>query len=128
MKITIKDLYSISEAIAYLSSCQSSAWYAVVKNKRIISPLLKDAEEDRKSIIEKFALKDDKGFVMKVKEGKEVFSFENDEKEKECLMYLEKFYNEEIDVEFYTTPVKNIISESHPEIVIETLLDKIFIE
>lgn len=128
MEITIKELYSINEALAYLSSCQSSSWYTVMKNKRILKSFLENAEEDRKTIIERFAIKDEKGFVTIIKDGKESFTFKAEDEEKECLVYLEKFYKEKVDVNFHQSSVSSLIQESHPEIIIETLLDKIFIE
>jgi len=130
MKITINELFQIAESINYLSRTQTKAWYAVLKNKRKIEKLIKEANEERGEIANKFALKDDKGeFVTKEAEGGlKTYTFNSDIEETAFKDAVNVWGKEEVEIEFYKTNIKTIIDESYPEILINPLLDKIFTE
>ena len=54
-KIKQKDLLNVNASLVYLSNEETSAWYQVAKNIRIIKKHIMEYEESHKSIMDKLA-------------------------------------------------------------------------
>jgi hypothetical protein len=70
-KLKNKDLILMNEALMYLSSKQTSAWFGVSKNIRAIKPHIEEINASKEDIIANLSQKDSEGKPMYVGDGQE---------------------------------------------------------
>lgn len=95
--LTKEDLINIADSLTYLASKETSAWYEIGKNLRLLKPFMKDVEGVRTDIKENCAKKDAKGhFIFKdLGKGFEEIVWKNKESEKKQAEIWKKFISEE---------------------------------
>lgn len=129
MKLKNKDLVRIAQGLEHLSTQQTAAWYAVNKNKRKVQVHMEEFEQSRRDVMEKMAERNEDGSIKtKVVEGVEVLDVTNPDLAHEIELALNNVANEEIEIEFYTSPISMIVNETHSSQYIDPLIDTIFIE
>ena len=123
-KIKQKDLLNVNASLVYLSNEETSAWYQVAKNIRIIKKHIMEYEESHKSIMDKLADKNKDG-TIKVNDKGQVSFGKNLDKANDMYISL---MEEDVDVNFYTFSFGKLGDSKLESLKIEPLLDVIIVD
>lgn len=126
MKQTTKQIIQILQGLQHLSEKNTESWYVVDKNIRKIQPIYEEFEASKKTILEKFAERDEKGKIIFNQKGNKQIHTCSNEPERDKM--FEELLNEEHEINFYQAPIELIINEKHPRELIKYLIGTIFIE
>jgi hypothetical protein len=63
-KITKGELINISDSLGYLAQKETSAWYQIGKNLRLVKSFMQEVEDVRKDIQKNLALHDENGNIV----------------------------------------------------------------
>lgn len=124
-KLTIKEIITINNCLNSIAETtpNTSLWYCILRNKKILKPIIEEYRELQKEIVDKTVEKNEKGEIKR--EGNEIV-FKNKEEYEKLILELQ---SETREVDFYTfvlTP--KLIEEQLSPILMEPLIDKIIIE
>lgn len=123
-KIKQKDLLNVNASLVYLSNEETSAWYQVAKNIRIIKKHIMEYEESHKSIMDKLADKNKDG-TIKVNDKGQVSFGKNLDKANDMYISL---MEEDVDVNFHTFSFGKLGDSKLESLKIEPLLDVIIVD
>lgn len=104
VKVTNKQILSISAGLSYLNQRETEAWYQIDKNLTKISPLIEEINRSKKMLFDKMALKDEEGKIKYKDEEQTKIDF-GDNFEKADNMW-KQIQDEEVEVDFHTFDIK----------------------
>ena len=122
IKLKNREVLEIDQALAYLSQQNTSAWYGVSKNIRIITPLLKEIEASKLDIYKKYAKTNEKGNIETDEKG--VVFNNKEEADKMWVSLME----EEVEVEFFRIKLEDLKEFKLDASLMSLLVDRIIFE
>lgn len=129
-KITKEELINIADSLSYLATKETSAWYQVGKNLRLLKPFMTDVEGVREDIKNNCAKVDKDGRVVTQWIGQqELIVWKDKEAEKEQLKIWKEFIGEDApDIDFHTFSMSKLENVNLNAGLLSNLIDIIIIE
>lgn len=108
MKLKMHEAIDISTALAALGDYDTEIWYEIGKNIRKLNPIVKEYNETKRDIQEKYSLKDDK---KKIKlrtspDGREWVEYGNNQVKADDAM--KKLNEEDVDIDIHKISVDKL--------------------
>lgn len=95
IKMTNLELMNIADSLTYLADKETSAWYEISRNLRIVKPIMEEANEIRQGFAKNLAKKDKKGQPV-VENNRYVWKSKEAELEQQKIW--NEFINEEVEI------------------------------
>lgn len=129
-KLTKEELINIADSLSYLATKETSAWYQVGKNLRLLKPFMTDVEGVREDIKNNCAKIDKDGRVVTQWIGQqELIVWKDKEAEKEQLKIWKEFIGEDApDIDFHTFSMDKLENINLNAGLLSNLIDIIIIE
>ncbi len=125
-----EDLINIADALGYLASKETTAWYQVGKNLRLVKSFMEEVESTRTDIKKNCALHDDKGMIVtKEVNGVNVIVWKDAESEQEQDKLWKEFINEDApEIEFHKFSIDKLDGVELNAGLLSNLIDTVIIE
>ncbi len=124
-----EDLINIADALGYLASKETTAWYQVGKNLRLVKSFMEEVESTRTDIKKNCALHDDKGMIVtKEVNGVNVIVWKDAESEQEQDKLWKEFINEDApEIEFHKFSIDKLDGVELNAGLLSNLIDTVII-
>ena len=103
-KLTVKDLLTISQGLAYINSKETKVWHTISQNLDEIAPLVEEVNNRHKVLIDDLATKDEHGNAVKTPENQIDFGDNLDE----ANSRWNKILSEDVEISVKTINLEDI--------------------
>lgn len=125
-KVSNKQILEINQALRYIASQDTEAWYQIGRNIKKVEPIVTELSDARQSIISKFVKKDADGNWLHKDEAKTQWDLGDDQAKADELW--EETQKEERTVEFFTFSYEVLASTKLNPQAVTPLLDTVIVE